>query len=394
MSSADLAARVKFAAELHTEVALSNLIQRRLEGARARQIAAYLASSEERFFNALVLATYGGSPEWLEVGNFQATTRPEILNEISEEALKSLGFLSLSRSSRIFAVDGQHRLAGIKKALEDGTDIADEQLPVIFVAHKRTKAGLQRTRRLFTTLNKTAVAVQKSDIIALDEDDAMAIIARRLVETNPAFRDPKIAVISSLNIPVNNNVCLTTISTLYDILKQLFMFDNGQRTDRGLRFNRPSDERLDHFYEVATSYFRALAAAFKPVGALFESSQPGRVTAQQRGPHGGHLLFRSIGLDIVTRTAIEYARERHMTLVEGVTQLTGLPTNLAEPPYERVIWDPSKKKLIVTGKQVARELIRYMVGLRTDAEALTEDYSRAIGRRERDPAPRLPRRIV
>src|SRR5262249_32961766 len=155
-------------------------------GGRAKQIAGYLTSTKERFFNSLVLATYGGSPEWLEIGDFKSATRPEILKQVSESAMDTIGFLRLMGTEKIFAVDGQHRLAGIKKWLESDQDKHSETVSVLLVGHKKTAAGLERTRRLFTTLNKTAVPVRKSDIIALDEDDAMAIIARRLVETNPS----------------------------------------------------------------------------------------------------------------------------------------------------------------------------------------------------------------
>jgi DNA sulfur modification protein DndB len=394
MPLSEVAARVDYAHEVHPDKALSALIQRRLEGARARQIAKYLVDTEQRFFNSLVLATYGGTPEWFEVGNFKATTRVEILSQISDVAQESLGFLRLSREARIFAVDGQHRLAGIKRAISDSTELEGEQIAVLFVAHKTTKAGLQRTRRLFTTLNKMAVPVQKSDIIALDEDDAMAIIARRLVETNPNFKDPKIAVISSLNIPVSNRVCLTNISSLYDILRQLFMFDIGQRTDRGLRFNRPSDERLDHFHDVATSYFSALSSVFTPISRFFSAGNPGAVTEKYRGPHGGDLLFRSLGLEIFTKTAIEYSRARDLQLTESVKRLGAIPTDLAERPYRGVIWDSERHKVIVTGKQLAQRLLRHMVGLPGDSVALAEDYNRALGRDLSGPAARLPGRVV
>ena len=324
MSFSEISSRVRYAEEIHPDKALSQLIQRSLEGPRAKHIAGYLASTKERFFNSLVLATYGGSPNWLEVGDFRSTTSPEVVKLISENAMDSLGFLSLSGTEKIFAIDGQHRLAGIKRAMEDGLELTQEQVPVIVVGHKKDAAGMQRTRRLFTTLNKTAVPVRKRDIIALDEDDAMAITARRLVETDVAFRDPKIAVISSQNIPAGNRVCLTTISSLYDVLKHLFMFDVKQRTDRSLRFNRPADDRLEHYYQVATSYFSAVGKAFKPVGDLFATDHPASITALHRGSHGGHLLFRQIGIDIFTRTAIEVATIRGIGLFEAVNQLKGI----------------------------------------------------------------------
>lgn len=380
MPARELAARVSYADEIHPNKALSELIQRSLEGTRAKQIAEYLSETKERFFSSLVLATYGGSPDWLEVGNFRSSSKPDIVQQISETALDSLGFLRLSGSEKMFAVDGQHRLAGVKKALSEAVQVAEEQVPVILVGHRKDAAGLQRTRRLFTTLNKTAVPVRKRDIIALDEDDVMAITARRLVETNAAFKDPKIAVISSQNIPKANRVCLTTIASLYDILRLLFRFQIGKQSDRSLRFNRPSDEQLDKYYDFATTYFETVGDVFKPVGELFRSkADPAKITMKQRGPHGGHLLFRPVGLEIFTRVAIEVTARDRTSLAESVRNLGALPTGLAEKPYRGVLWEPVRKNLIVKGKSLALDLIRYMVGLNSDVERLTKSYNEALG---------------
>lgn len=378
MPLTEVGLRVNYAEEIHPERALSMLIQRSLEGARARHIAEYLTKNKERFFNSLVLATYGGSPDWLEIGNFSSSAHPGLLASISETAMDSLGFLRLSGNEKIFAIDGQHRLAGIKHAMVSGIGLEDEQVPVLLVGHKKSVSGLRRTRRLFTTLNKTAVPVRKRDIIALDEDDVMAIIARRLVETNPSFRDPKIAVIASQNIPATNQECLTTISSLYDILKLIFMHELRARSDRNLRFNRPDDERLDHYYEVATKYFAAVGRSFKPVQALFVAKNPKIVTAKHRGIHGGHILFRPIGLEIFTRLAIEIAEERRIELPEAVKLLADFPTDLNEFPYAGVIWDAERQAIVTRGKTLARELLRYIAGLGGDKEKLEREYGKPL----------------
>jgi DNA sulfur modification protein DndB len=170
MDMSEVGARVNYAHEIHPDEALSQLIQRSLEGTRARHIASYLTSTPERFFNSLVLATYGGNPDWLELGNFRSPKKPELVEEIRQSDVDALGFLALSGKERIFAIDGQHRLAGIKQALKENAELGDEKVPVILVGHRKDAGGLRRTRRLFTTLNKTAVPVAKRDIIALDED--------------------------------------------------------------------------------------------------------------------------------------------------------------------------------------------------------------------------------
>lgn len=386
---AEIGDRVRYAEEVHPDKALSELIQRRLTGARAKHIAEYLAGTPDRFFNSLVLATYGGSPEWMEIGNFRAPKDPTRLALLTDQARDGLGFLLLSGKEKIFALDGQHRLAGIRQALEDDMDFGDDMLPVLLVAHKTTKAGKERTRRLFTTLNKTAIAVQKADIIALDEDDAMAIIARRLVEEDPAFRSPRTAVISSLNMPATNRTALMTIATLYDVLKLLFMHHIGKRSDRTLRFNRPSDDKLKEYHALAVAYFAALASAFPPIAAVRRHADPATITLKNRDGTGGHLLFRAIGLDILTRTAIERAKKDGSSLPAAVARLKDLPMDLSSAPWSNVIWKPSSGTIHMRGKTLGRRIMFYLAGL-LDADDVLEEYRAFLDR----PRAKLPNPIL
>jgi DNA sulfur modification protein DndB len=389
----ELGKRATYAHEIHPNKALSDLIQRSLEGPRAAHIAAYLKTTSERFFSSLVLATYGGAPDWLEVGNFRASSDPSVISEVPSMMIDSMGFLRLNGREVIFALDGQHRLAGIKQALEEGLQPTDDAVPIILVGHKSTKAGMQRTRRLFTTLNKTAVPVRKRDIIALDEDDVMAIIVRRLVENDERFQHPKIAVIASQNLPVSNLESLTTIANLYDVLKILFMEKAGQRSDRTLRFNRPSDVRLVEFEAYAGDYFGAIAKSFTPVSEVFVSDNPMQVVPRYRGDHGGHILFRPIGLEIITRVAIAYAKEHGLSLATAVLELRDLPVELDQPPYRDVIWDSSRKRMNVRGKTLARELLKYMVGLPVKELDLAKEYRQAISGDPNDRSIQLPAQI-
>ena len=183
MNMGEINDRVRFAEEIHSNKQLSDMIQRQLKRGRSDQIAQYLKTQKERFFNSLVIATYGGEPSWHALSDVRNKTNKVDLKDLSDETIESLGFLTLRGDEKLFALDGQHRLAGIKKALKDGINQDPyDDLSVIFVAHQTTKKGLERTRRLFTTLNKTARPVSKGDIVALDEDDAMAISVRWLIE--------------------------------------------------------------------------------------------------------------------------------------------------------------------------------------------------------------------
>jgi DNA sulfur modification protein DndB len=186
MQLEDVAKRIEFADkvnEIRPGRQLSDLIQRAFKDGRAKEIGKYLLNEADHFFNALVVAVYGGDPEWME---FEVTpaagarTSREPQN-VPEWARSAFGYLVLSGEETLFALDGQHRLAGIKLAVPQKATLGKERITVIFVSHKRTDAGRRRTRKLFTTLNKMAVPVNKSEIIALDEADTGAIITRRLV---------------------------------------------------------------------------------------------------------------------------------------------------------------------------------------------------------------------
>ena len=101
--------------ELHKSELLSQMIQRSITE-NYKNIAHYLTSQEERFFNALILAVYDGEPSWNEI---------RIEDENGQDNY-DLGILSLTGLEKIFPVDGQHRVAGIKEALEINPDLGQE----------------------------------------------------------------------------------------------------------------------------------------------------------------------------------------------------------------------------------------------------------------------------
>lgn len=385
----EIASRVEYAQDIHQSKELSEMIQRSLEGKRAEDISLYLEKTEERFFNSLVLATYDGYPEWLEIDSIEAVNNAQLNDLVIENMEDTLGFLSLSGHEKIFAVDGQHRLSGIKKAINNKVSFGNERLPVILISHQEKKR--ERTRRLFTILNKTARPVKKSDIIALDEDDTMAIISRKLVENNPWFSSPKILVSSSENIPVTNKISLTTITNLYDILKIIFKYKDGCKSDENLKFYRPSDLELDNYYNYALKFFETLSDSFPEIKELFLSTEPVFVTQKYRGDHGGHLLFRPIGLIIFTRVAILYSKNYDCSLFESVRKLSIIPTQLNSRPYRKVIWDPIRNKIISSGRTLAIELLSYMLNIPSNTEKLKINYTKAHGE---SVAKELPKKII
>ena len=189
MPFSELSSRVRYADEVHTNARLSEMIQRSLDEDRTQEIADYIRTQPERFFNSLVVAVYDGEPNWHALMNVRNRGSDPLLEDLQPEVMESVGFLTLRGDEELFALDGQHRLSGIKEVVGEGYEPAiNDAVSVILVAHQQTPDGLVRTRRLFTTLNKTARKVSTGDTIALDEDDVMAICVRYLIEQTDLFR--------------------------------------------------------------------------------------------------------------------------------------------------------------------------------------------------------------
>lgn len=391
----ELGMRARYASELHPtkSIELSKFIQRALDEGRSLSIAKYLTSNNERFFNSLVLAVYGGNPDWLEIGVKESANSGASLAELADDVRDSIGFLRFSGDENIFAIDGQHRLSGIKHALLRPKFRSNELVPVIFVGHANTTEGLQRTRRLFTVLNKTAVPVKKRDIIALDEDDVMAVIARALYETDDRFSGSRMAITESNNLPQASEA-FTTIGNLYDILKEVFMNEKALRTDTDLRFNRPSDVELDGYRQIADNYFSALATAFPPLGDYYQTRNPASIVKKHRSEQGGHILFRPIGLSLITASAIALAASQKIGLTKALKLVGKLETNLAKAPYAEVIWDTKRNKVIPKGKTLARRLMFYMLDIPCKKEkSLLVEYRKFVSGSANTRSVDLPKKV-
>ena len=176
-----------------------------------------------------------------------------------------MGLLEFPGRHKIFPVDGQHRVEGIKEALKENPELKNQRIAAIFIGHKNDEQGKRKTRRLFTTLNRYAKPVKDDDIIALDEDDCVAITTRMLLEDYDLFTGKRVVYAKQKAIPLNNKEAITSIITLYQANRELckFFYENKfnkkptkTRLEEYLKF-RPSEEVIDSFQEYAISFWDA-----------------------------------------------------------------------------------------------------------------------------------------
>ena len=375
----DVAARISIAKEIHSSASLRDLLQRQLTD-RSSAIKTYLLSQAQRFFNALVVGTYGGSPQWHELA---IRTEGSGLDPLPEHIDGVLGILTLEGSEKLFAIDGQHRVAGIRRAVAEQASLGDEEVCIIFVAgvvqeHRDDDPiGFERTRRLFTTLNRYAKPVSKKDIIALDEDDVVAIITRRLVEEYQLFCD-KVSIKETKNIPVSDKRSLTTIIALYDALDIYLATGRGWKKFK--RF-RPPDEEINRFLARSIELWDVLTEYFTALQDLRDSEPAQEVASQYRHNQGGHLLFRPVGLLLAVQV-IRHLVDSQVSLPEAVDRISRVPTDIAGEPWVGLLWDATNQRMITSpeNQRAAKGLFFYAVGgdlakLRTDTEKLRRDLA-------------------
>lgn len=308
------------------------------------------------------------------------------------DAAHSLGVLQMNGEEKLFAVDGQHRLAGMKRLVEMSEKKGAAKKPlsaisdlvsVLFIAHRTDR--LERTRRLFTTLNKTAVPVSKMERIALDENDVMAIVVRRLVEEHTSFKTPRIGMSHTNNLG-RDSVALTTIGNLYDVLKLLFLAETGAKK-KELEFNRPTDTELDKFYKVAADFFEHLAVVEPALNKYFMASDPAKVCQKFRHDSGGSIYFRPIGLILMTEVAM-FLKQKTPNWLGLLKQL---PRSLDEAPFSGTIWS-HRGTIEPKHRVLCRDILLYMCGQESSKAAtatLQQKLSGVIGKETN-----LPKQII
>ncbi len=344
--------------ELHKSNLLCEMIQRSITD-NYKSIARYIETQEERFFNALILAVYDGQPMWNEI-------------RIDDEGLREnvdMGVLTLSGEEKIFPVDGQHRVEGIKQALKDNPELGTEKVPVIFIGHSKDEEGMQRTRRMFSTLNRYAKPVSMRDIIALDEDDIVAIVSRELIDNEQMFGDKKILDTKTKSLPESNDTAFTSIITYYECNTELLWLMiqdkevvgldgksiKGRRKMAEYIRHRPDDETIKQFVSLCKEYWIAI---FDQCPGFF--FQDNNKVGRYRDKNGGHIFFRPVALYPFTRAVVRIHENGGESFRNIISRFPEEILWLKHRLWKKIIWDSEQGKMITSNKTLTELLFLYI----------------------------------
>ncbi len=345
--------------ELHTSTSLKEQLQRALTS-NYQSISNYIISQKEHFFNSLVLAIYDGDPEWNEMEvNFKG------------EDYYSMGFLKLNGEEKIFPVDGQHRVEGIKDALKRSPKLGEESISVILIGHHKNKAGMEKTRRIFSTLNRYAKPVSPGDIIALDEDDTVAIVTRNMLESFPLFMNENISDDKVTKaIAEKDTKSFTSLIKLYETNKVIYKYyttfrDNSKRLhsstkiDNFLKF-RPAQEEICAFEKYLTTFWTLFIDSFEGMKEYVTSTDKEAAANFRNRTIGGLLYFRPIALPQLVMAILETCYRTKIQLADSMSAYSKLEMCISKTPWVKVLWDSDKHTMIMTYKTLVHSLLMFM----------------------------------
>lgn len=357
MSAEQINTWIKTAKDIREAKSLDEELQRDLKE-RKIQISKYLLTDNSRFFNSIIIGVFDGIPEWREFD--LESVRKEYSENIDDVYIKeSIGLMIFNGNEKMFAIDGQHRVAGIQlsyeiesKQNEEDKILKDDQFSVIFVAHNDDKLGMKRTRKLFSDINKNAKPVAKRDKIIIDEQDISAIVTRRILSDYKYFRNGKLISLSeTTNLETDNVEHFTNITNLFDVVKLLRKTFKLPKNS-----NEWAEENVQSLKQVVFDYLDFAINSKKEYHDFFVKK---KTTLADMRNNNKFILFRPVGFLLFTKLYIEFAKRGNICVFEK--NMNRISFEMPESPYSKILWYNGKMETKGANQTLAYDLTFYLL---------------------------------
>ena len=307
MRAAEICEQVGIASETEEWESLSieDLYQRDLNNRRVeKQIAPYLARNKDRFFGSIIVMVRDERSVEFEGIAKISNDVPISYRNLSDD----IGFLTLGISVEgapsvgLVALDGQHRLAALRYVVrgniqgEYAVDVADDEVTVLFVVPE----SVESTRRLFTTINRSARKVSTHDVLLMDEDDARAIVARRLASSRllapRGLENLPLVKWDSNTMPDASEswTTLNALNTFVEVVATILRLECAVLDDYT---DRPTNNELDKLFNESMRWLDLLFKAFPILGKI--SGDPTTIPDQRKPDAEYSVLFKPAGFVVM-----------------------------------------------------------------------------------------------
>lgn len=308
----------------------------------------------------------------------------------TKEYKHSVGLLEFIGDEEMFAVDGQHRVAGIqiaheeeKRQGEDKKILKDDKFPVIFIAHIDDDLGRKRTRKLFSDINNNAKPVAEGDRIKVDEENLNAIVTRRIYANYEHFKKGKLISLTEREKLESKDeehfTNLLGINNTNKVLKKLFK--------KIPKTNEWDEENVKLFYVIVKDFFDYVIKNVNDYNNFFIKK---KLTIKKARKNNSYLLFRPVGLKLLGRLYAHYSAQEK-GLEDLKNKINKINFVFPESPFNNLLWIDGKMKAREKNQKLAFEIALYLFGdLSKEREkSLLERYREIVG----NPALKLPDKV-
>jgi DNA sulfur modification protein DndB len=184
--------------------------QRVLNEKRVPDLAGYISENEEDYLFSSITASYKSEPRFVPYAEGS-----------------NVGMLILQLGDELIINDGQHRCAGIVRALESGVPINRDTISVLLFPWENT----ERVQQMFSDLNRFVQKTSKSLDILYDKRDELAAATLGMIEKLPVFKELTDKENTSLGV---KSTKLFTLAALYDANEELLKGRERHNTDANI----------------------------------------------------------------------------------------------------------------------------------------------------------------
>ncbi|MDJ0581682.1 DGQHR domain-containing protein [Crocosphaera sp.] len=396
---------------------LEELKQRPLDWSKQAYLAQYLTVVKNHKFPPILLVI---SQNWVndstaEKWDNNHRAKVNVDNFTALDKNNNIGFLNIGDDYQLFAIDGQHRLMGIKGLIEllrtGQLEVYDEskkstrksitlddlikeyELDLIALQSLASeKIGIEiipsvlqgetynsakrRVKTIFANVQRTAVSLRKGQLILLDEDNGFSIIARRLAITHPLLKDRQE---KDWNSRVNwdsatiasKSTVLTTLQALQDMTEGYLQPLFSQWSNKKNLINlRPDEEEIEKGLNLLSELFNGLASL--PSYRKLEQGVKTYKLRRFKHDHGGgegNFLFRPVGQIALAQALGVLVFTQNFNLESIIEKLIYFDEiggfsymDTSQSLWYGVLYNPMKKRIQVSGKKLASRLLIYLLG--------------------------------
>ena len=358
------------------DLSLEERYQREINFRRVeKHIAPYLAHDPDRFFGALIVDVLNDEEMVFEPVMDVAKGLPGLYKQTA----KAIGFLNMSGKEVLVPLDGQHRLAALRFAIEgknekgdpitgiDGsTEVAEDCVTLMLLRHDPT-----RSRKVFNKVNRYAKPTTKADNLVTADDDFVAVLARKVSRD---VLEPRLVNWRS-NTLSKRSECATTLGTLADIVELIITDYIGDKVDRTTLPDHKNqaiyDQTVLMVFETAMKSVDALRVMTADTGEGGDQNRRDFRSANLLGKPFAQLAMFEAVIHIVGRDG------KGLSLSDAFSRVNLLNWGLDQPEWQYVLMNGDRIASGKTARHFASRYVAYRLGGKSstmDREALLAEY--------------------